>query len=370
MSIFRDLFRKKDAYFPDGPAWEYCTNCFADLTKQKGFNADSLYWVCRGCGQMLIRPDLDWNVIWRCDKCGDLLNTQEGFNEECVEWACRKCGTVNPINKNGLYRSEAEYVSDASDRYFGLSDEATLKLSEYAWMQDLDDTGNAGIVRHTETGKVYVEKILKQYDSSVYLYLLEHPVKNMPRIEALFEGRERLVIIEEYIPGATLADVLKDARLSPECAAEIAAKVCAILNDLHNLPTPIVHRDVKPSNIMCSTDGEVYLLDMNASKWYKEDETDDTRHIGTMGYAAPEQAGFGMTASSAKTDIYAVGVLMNVMVTGQYPKNEKAPEPLYSVIERCTRLDAKERLSATDVIAALKNTGLKVDCCTPLFTKK
>ncbi len=358
MSILRDLFRKKDVYFPNETAWEYCTNCDADLTKQKGFNADSLYWVCKGCGQMLIRPDFDWDVIWRCDKCGNLLNVQEGFSEDCGEWACRKCGTVNPINKSGLYSSEAEYFSDASDLYYGLSDEATLELSAYAWIQDLNDGGNVRIVRHADTGKVYVEKILRQYDSSVYMYLMEHPVPHMPCIEAVYEGRDRLIVIEEYIHAATLADVLRDARLNMECAAEIAAKICEILDDLHNLPIPIIHRDVKPSNIMYSADGEVYLLDMNASKWYKEDETDDTKYIGTMGYAAPEQAGFGLSASSAKTDIYALGILMNVMATGHYPKEEKAPSPLYSVIERCTRLNAEERLSAAEVIDALKETGL------------
>ncbi len=51
------------------------------------------------------------------------------------------------------------------------------------------------------------------------------------------------------------------------------------------------------------------LLDMNVAKWYDSEEKEDTRLLGTKDYAAPEQVGYGMKASSNKTDIYAVGIL-------------------------------------------------------------
>ena len=82
---------------------------------------------------------------------------------------------------------------------------------------------------------------------------------------------------------------------------------------------------------------------MNVAKWYDEDKTDDTAYMGTQHYAAPEQIGYGFKASSAKTDIYAVGVLLNVMLTGRFPKERRATGKVWDIIERCIRLNAEER---------------------------
>ena len=353
----RDIFRRKEKYLSDEAPTDYCTSCFADLTKQEGFDRTAPYWVCTGCRQVLIRPDLDWKVIWKCDGCNDLLNAQEGFSEDCGEWTCRACGRVNPITKKEIYASEAEYLSDMNDPLRGISDEAALELSRYMEVDTLGNTGNIRLVRNVEDGKLYVEKFLEVYDKNVYLRLMDEPLKNMPRIKAVYEGNGRLAVVEEYIPGKTLEEILKNTTLGMADAGRIAKKVCNILKNLHELPTPIIHRDVKPSNIILTPDGEVYLLDMNASKMYKQDENNDTRYLGTMGYAAPEQVGYGFSASSPKTDIYALGMLLNVMVTGHFPKDKKAQKPLFSVIEKCIKLDADERYSDAELIEALENIG-------------
>lgn len=97
----------------------------------------------------------------------------------------------------------------------------------------------------------------------------------------------------------------------------------------------------------------MFLLDMNVAKWYDPDQTDDTRYLGTPFFAAPEQIGYGFTASSEKSDIYAVGVLLNVMITGKLPKEERARGRLWEVIERCIRLDAGDRYTAAELIRKL-----------------
>ena len=92
---------------------------------------------------------------------------------------------------------------------------------------------------------------------------------------------------------------------------------------------------------------------MNAAKWFDSDQTDDTRYMGTQNYAAPEQVGYGLSASSAKTDIYAVGMLLNVMITGHFPKEERAGGRIWDIIERCISLEADRRYTATELVEEL-----------------
>ncbi len=354
--MFHRLFGKKDNRHTDNDYvfMEYCPNCQAILNMQKGYDPNKPYWICTGCGQMLFAPDFPWDIVWRCDKCGALLNTQKGFREDCGKWICEECGESNEIDEKHIYDSNAEYEDTVNDPLYGMSDEALLELSCYSTVKALDEEGHVKLVRHVESGNLYVEKILSVYDKSIYVYLLKNPVKNMPRISAIFEGVKQLVVIEEYISGKTLAEIIREKQLNEREAVRIAKEVCDILDVLHTIPTHIIHRDVKPSNVICSEDGKVYLLDMNASKWFHTDETDDTKYIGTMGYAAPEQIGFGMKASSGKTDIYAMGMMLNVMVTGKFPKEEKVSGALGSIIEKCTELDAEERYTAAELAAELE----------------
>ena len=84
---------------------------------------------------------------------------------------------------------------------------------------------------------------------------------------------------------------------------------------------------------MVNSDLEVFLLDVNVAKWYKPEEKEDTRLLGTLYYAAPEQFGYGFSSSSEKTDIYAIGILMNIMITGKLPKEEKAAGDITSAVK-------------------------------------
>ncbi len=338
-----------------GPDYEYCPNCYANLTLQRGYTNDLPYWICTGCGELLINPEVDaeGGIAWICDRCGSMLNVQDGFHDRCGEWKCSVCGFLNKIRRGEVYGSEDEYQASLRDPYRGLSDEDALSLSFYQDVRHLAERADVILVKHRETGERYVKKLLTTYNKSVYDYLLHHPVAHMPKMEALYEGSSCLIVIEEYITGKTVAELLDDGPFSEEESIRIARDVCVILKELHTLPTPIIHRDIKPSNIIVAPGGEVYLLDMNAAKWYDPDQTDDTRYMGTQYYAAPEQAGYGLTASSARTDIYAVGILLNVMLTGRYPKEQRAAGRIWEIIERCIRLEAEERYTAEELIKKL-----------------
>ena len=337
--------------------YEYCPKCNADLTMQRGYNRSLAYWTCLGCGAMLINPKIESDIVWVCDKCGASLNIQPGFNEDCGEWKCTECGYSNVIGPSELYETEDEYQMELKNPYRGLPDEDVLALSVYKEEAVYNGREDIIVVRHQETGEYYLEKLLTTYDRSIYSYLKDNPIKNMPRIIDIFESSNCLIIIEEYIIGKTISKILEEGPIDEERAIFIAKNVCSILDELHGLEKPIVHRDIKPSNIIVTEDDQVFVLDMNVAKWFDPDKADDTRYMGTQYYAAPEQVGFGLSASSAKTDIYAVGMLLNVMITGRFPKEQKAEGKIWDVISKCISLDADNRYTAKELIAALETIG-------------
>ncbi len=350
------FFEKKNkSVIFDDYSYEFCTNCDANLTLQKGYSNDLPYWICKGCGQMLINPAMDCesDIIWRCDNCGALLNTQDGFTEEDGEWACLECGFKNKVSESEIFLSEDEYLSDKNNPYKGLSDEDVLELSIYSDEKNIGNKDSVFLVRNMETGECFIKKYLSVYDKSIYDYLKANPVEHMPKIIGLYEGNNCLIVIEEYIEGETVAERLAKEPMPENTAVSVVESLCKILNKLHNLPSPIIHRDIKPSNVIIDPNDDVYLLDMNVAKWYDPEKTDDTAYMGTQYYAAPEQLGYGFKASSAKADIYGVGVLLNVMLTGSIPKEKRAEGKIWSIIERCISLNAADRYTAEELIAEL-----------------
>ena len=336
----------------------FCTQCNADLCKQKGFSPDMLHWVCKSCGTMLTNPEKDGGdseIVWFCDRCDACLNEQEGFDEKCGEWTCRECGFVNAINPGEIYYSNDEYEAEQHNPYRGLTDAEILELALYRDEESINGRGDIIRTINVETGQPLVKKYLTTYDKSVYEFIKDHPIAYMPRIAGMYENDNCLIVLESYIEGPTLADILAKKAMTEQEAVHIAKQLCMILCDLHGQQTPIIHRDIKPSNIIINSDNEVFLLDINVAKWYDPEQRDDTRYLGTQNYAAPEQVGYGLSASSVKTDIYAVGMLMNVMLTGSFPKEKKAEGRLWEIIERCISLDAENRFSARELLEELQS---------------
>jgi len=198
--------------------------------------------------------------------------------------------------------------------------EQELMLSYYKEVATINEDHGIYLVQDIRTGKFYVKKLLTVYNAEIYHYLMDHPIANTPKIYLAGESDGILTVVEEYIPGDTLEEILEEKKTLPEKQViEITLQLSLILRAFHSCDPAIVNRDIKPSNIKISPDGMVKLLDMNAAKWTNAEAERDTKLLGTQGYAAPEQYGFG--PSSVQTDIYALGVLMNVMLTGHFPNS-------------------------------------------------
>lgn len=211
----------------------------------------------------------------------------------------------------------------------------------------LNEEHHVFLVQNRFTRKVYVRKVLSVYNKGVFLYLQEHPVANMPQIIELSEESGLLTIIEEYQTGDTFQELLdSQGTFSEEQTAEYCKNLCQILTELHHASPPIIHRDIKPANVMLSPDGVVKLIDVNAAKFGGGSSRSDTVLLGTAGFAAPEQYGAG--ASTIQTDLYAVGVLMNIMLCGELPTIQKAAGVLAPVIRKCLEVNPQDRYRSAE----------------------
>lgn len=197
--------------------------------------------------------------------------------------------------------------------------------------------GSVRLIRHRAAGQRF---ILRRFtgNGEVYRKLLSYSCQNLPVIyEAVSQGEDNLVL-EEFIEGDTLGFLLEGALFSPKETRKIIIQLCRALWVLHGLAA--VHRDIKPENVILKG-SEAVLIDFDAARLHKPEAAADTQILGTTGFAAPEQ--YGLSQSDTRTDIYSLGVLMNVMLTGQHPSQTLAEGRLGRVIGRCTQVNPEKR---------------------------
>ncbi|MDO4616329.1 MAG: Stk1 family PASTA domain-containing Ser/Thr kinase [Lachnospiraceae bacterium] len=156
----------------------------------------------------------------------------------------------------------------------------------------------------------FVSKFQKEAQAAAGL---AHP--NVVNVYDVGEDRGLYYIVMELVEGITLKDyITKKGKLSVKEATSIAIQVSLGLEAAHN--EGIVHRDVKPQNIIISTDGKVKLSDFGIAKAINSN-TITANVMGSVHYSAPEQVRGGF--SDTKSDIYSLGITMYEMVTGRVP---------------------------------------------------
>ena len=191
------------------------------------------------------------------------------------------------------------------------------------------------LFRHRGLDRYIVQRILRRADAGIYEKLshIYHP--NLLEVyEAIQDGPDAY-ILEEYFDGVPLSDILEDRKLTEAEIKKVLLTICNALEILHRLG--IIHRDIKPQNIMLDTGGQIKLIDYDISKFHKTERDGDTAVLGTLGFAAPEQ--FGLAQSNERTDIFAVGVLLNVMLTGEHPSVRLCKGRWRKVVQKCTNIE-------------------------------
>ena len=237
------------------------------------------------------------------------------------------------------------------------------------------------LARHSKLGNKW---IIKYIDGGMsFLANEEHILKrlnhiNLPKIVDIFHDKLGIYIVETYIEGVSLDKVLASGQtISPALALDFAEQFVMVLNYLHTLkPHPIIHCDLKPSNIIITPDNKLVLIDFGISKVSGSES--NMPMAATYRYAAPEQLRknvpekymgmvslrfgdaareFFQTNTDERTDIFSMGAILFEMITGQIPTvNNKAilkeyvSDDFAKVIYKCIQTDPDNRFSSAEEI--------------------
>lgn len=220
--------------------------------------------------------------------------------------------------------------------------EEESRLSFYRELTVLDEKKNIVLVQDIRNSELCVKKTLDIYSHDVYEQLASVRIEGVPAVKECVADDGKLIVVEEYVQGRSLKQVLDEqGLLNEEQAYDIAVQLADILVRLHQLEPEIVHRDIKPSNIIIEKNGHVNLIDFNAARHVNADKNEDTRMLGTVYFAAPEQFGFGQ--SDERTDIYGLGATINYIMTGDKPGAGIAECRFSDILKKCLMVDAKDR---------------------------
>lgn len=212
-----------------------------------------------------------------------------------------------------------------------------LAVSYYKTIATINEPHKVYLVQHQETNQIYIKKVLDIYNADIYKHLHSNHITGTPKIIDCIEENNQLTVIEEFISGKSLKDYIEQAELTITDITCYMLDLCSIIKKLHSQNPAIIHRDIKPSNVIITSYNRAVLLDFNAAKYYSEHSMEDTILLGTQGYAAPEQYGFG--SSSPQTDIYSMGILFKEMLSSIGYSSDKTA----SIIDKCTRINPSER---------------------------
>jgi serine/threonine protein kinase len=242
-------------------------------------------------------------------------------------------------------------------------------LNDYEAVECLghNEQGETLLVRRRDGGGYYVAKCydrtqpIQQTDEEDLFKEIKG--EGLPCYIDKYQNEVMVCVIRDYIEGKALDQLPQDIGLTIEQVITLGKELCDILTYLHGHNPPIIHRDIKPQNIIRNTSGKLYLIDFGISRFYHEEALCDTSCYGTIGFAAPEQYGFSQTDS--RSDIYSLGIVLCWLLTGETDRNSALSavkhRRLRTVLSKCTEFDPEKRyISAKRLKAALSRADSKL----------
>lgn len=230
---------------------------------------------------------------------------------------------------------------------YGKFIDATLK-TEYNSIDILKNEENSKIevFQHKTNNNKLVKILSKNRNDHIYRALRGIKQENLPDIFDVCSCEEYLIILEEYVEGENLADIMEKQELAANSAVSYILDICNALKFLHK--KNIIHRDVKPGNIIITPEKKAVLIDFSAARLMSDGQRNDTSNLGTVGYAAPEQ--FGIYQSLPPTDIYALGVMFNEMLIKMHPSIKTPTGKLGRIIKKCTDTQISKRYQSINYL--------------------
>ncbi len=267
-------------------------------------------------------------IMANCPFCGIGIEEQARFCVNCVRPL---------IEKDFIKAGEVSRQPENLQWHLETTREAYLEqvFKTYRLINVLSNKNDSQALRlrHRTLAK---DLVLHIFPNHYYAYDALCPIRtlHLPEIYESVHLMDGQIVLEEFIDGMNVAQIMEVERYNYKGAKRVLLSVCDALSILHQ--KKIVHRDVKPENVLVTPTGRVVLIDFNASREMKENSL-DTVIMGTVGYASPEQ--MGITQSDSRTDIYAVGVLLNVMLTGKHPSDVLVKGRPGRIVRKCTQIN-------------------------------
>ncbi len=267
------------------PSQRYCTRCGAANRAQDVF--------CFACGQALqVTPASQQYPI-----AGSATHTSTGLLPPnlLLKQRYRILGTVGKGGFGAVYRAEDVQLGN---RLLAVKEMSQSSLNPQEIAEAAENFKREAHI----------------------LAALKHP--NLPSIYEQFSEAGRWYLVMDFIEGETLEEHVKNdphGHLSVKETLQIGIQLCTVLAYLHSRQPPVIFRDLKPSNIMLTPEGHLYLIDFGIARHFKPGQTRDTIALGSPGYAAPEQ--YGKAQTTARSDIYSLGATLHHLLTGVDPSD-------------------------------------------------
>ncbi len=253
---------------------------------------------------------------------------------------------------------------DRNDKNIGKKLDGRYEITERIGEGGMADVYRANDVVDKKTVAVKIlkkefaenEEFLRRFrNESKAIALLSHP--NIVKIyDVGFSDRIQFIVME-YIDGITLNEYMEQSSpLDWKDAAHFVMQILRALQHAHN--KGIVHRDIKPQNIMMLRDGTIKVMDFGIAKFARENgKTCTDKAIGTVHYISPEQARGAET--DEKSDLYSVGVLLFEMLTGKKPFDTETNDPVSIAVMHMQAEVPRPSSIHADLAAGLEEIILK-----------
>lgn len=219
------------------------------------------------------------------------------------------------------------------------------------------------LLQKKETKEKYIVKCRKEREDRDSLQKeyeelgqLAERYPNLYQRAALHKEDGYVYLLRTYIEGKNLEEyVAEDPYLRPERQLEILEEICQAVARLHAMDPVILHRDMKPQNLILDAGGHVHLIDFETAREYDGTKKKDTVFFGTEGSAAPEQYGYAQT--DVRTDVFGIGKIAEYLYeeyqVGYDPLTEKR---MQRIIKKATAFDPADRYQNVQaLLLAIRN---------------
>lgn len=201
---------------------------------------------------------------------------------------------------------------------------------------------NTVVVYNDYLQRQMILKILPRQNLPVLKDIMKIKHPNLMEIYDVMDDGINCNCLCEFVFGNNLDKIVYNKMgVDPKIAEKWMVQLCNGVETLHQ--KNIIHRDITPNNVMIDYEGNIKLIDFNISRERKQSASRDTTVMGTAGYASPEQFGFTQTGFGA--DIYAMGVLLNFMLTGKMPNEKLCSGKYASIVKKATQIKEEDRYS-------------------------